>query len=166
MLFVTDTTLSVPALMGAIMCIGIATANSILIVSFAQRTAGSKVGRDRRGARSRADPFRPVLMTALAMIIGMMPMAFGTGRGRRAERSARARRDRRAAHCHVGHAVLRPHGVQSFASPPWPRAQGGTGFRTDSGSCHLNGRPMCRNKKIRLRNLSRRSGSHARCRDC
>jgi multidrug efflux pump subunit AcrB len=81
MLFLTQTPLSVPALTGAIMSVGVATANSILVVSFA---------RDRR--EQGADPlsaaldagftrFRPVLMTALAMIIGMLPMALGLGEG-------------------------------------------------------------------------------------
>jgi len=81
MLFLTHTTVSVPALTGAIMCMGVATANSVLIVSFA---------RDRMNAGDRAmeaawlaglTRFRPVLMTALAMIIGMVPMALGLGEG-------------------------------------------------------------------------------------
>ena len=81
MLFATHTTLSVPALTGAIMCMGVATANSILVVSFARErleitgdgiTAALEAGFTR---------FRPVLMTALAMIIGMAPMALGLGEG-------------------------------------------------------------------------------------
>ncbi len=81
MLFVTNTTLSVPALIGSIMCMGVATANSILVVSFARErlregdsgfTAAMEAGFMR---------FRPVLMTALAMIIGMAPMALGLGEG-------------------------------------------------------------------------------------
>lgn len=80
-LFITQTTLSVPALMGAIMCMGVATANSILVVAFAKErllhhgdpvTAAIEAGFTR---------FRPVLMTALAMIIGMIPMALGLGDG-------------------------------------------------------------------------------------
>lgn len=80
-LFLTGTTLSVPALMGSIMCVGVATANSILVVTFAngQRSAG----RDAREAALVAGMtrLRPVLMTAFAMIIGMVPMALGLGEG-------------------------------------------------------------------------------------
>jgi len=81
MLFVTQTTFSVPSLMGAIMCIGVATANSILLVVFAndQRLEGM----DQRAAALAAGEtrIRPVLMTATAMIIGMLPMALGFGEG-------------------------------------------------------------------------------------
>jgi CzcA family heavy metal efflux pump len=81
MLFVTGTTLSVPALTGAIMCMGIATANSILLVSFARE--GLQNGLDAASAALEAGftRFRPVLMTALAMIIGMIPMALAMGEG-------------------------------------------------------------------------------------
>jgi multidrug efflux pump subunit AcrB len=80
-LFVTHTTLSVPALLGAIMCMGVATANSILVVSFAREQMAE--GRDPVTAALEAGftRFRPVLMTALAMIIGMVPMALGLGDG-------------------------------------------------------------------------------------
>jgi multidrug efflux pump subunit AcrB len=80
-LFITHTTLSVPALMGTIMCMGVATANSILVVSFA--TEQIEKGSDPIAAASQAGAtrFRPVLMTALAMIIGMVPMALGLGDG-------------------------------------------------------------------------------------
>ncbi len=85
------TTLSVPALTGAIMCMGVATANSILVVSFAREQLAE--GADAAAAALEAGftRFRPVLMTALAMIIGMVPMALGSAR-RRAERAARAAR--------------------------------------------------------------------------
>jgi len=81
MLFITNTTLSVPALMGAIMCMGVATANSILVVSFAREQMAQ--GKDPVTAALQAGftRFRPVLMTALAMIIGMVPMALGLGDG-------------------------------------------------------------------------------------
>jgi multidrug efflux pump subunit AcrB len=81
MLFTTGTTLSVPALTGAIMCMGIATANSILLVSFARE--GLENGLDATAAALEAGftRFRPVLMTALAMIIGMVPMALAMGEG-------------------------------------------------------------------------------------
>jgi multidrug efflux pump subunit AcrB len=81
MLFTTATSLSVPALTGMIMCMGVATANSILVVSFARERL-AEVGDSRRAALEAGfSRFRPVLMTALAMIIGMMPMAFGLGEG-------------------------------------------------------------------------------------
>jgi CzcA family heavy metal efflux pump len=81
MLFTTGTTLSVPALTGAIMCMGIATANSILLVSFARE--GLEQGLTAAAAALEAGytRFRPVLMTALAMIIGMVPMALSLGEG-------------------------------------------------------------------------------------
>jgi multidrug efflux pump subunit AcrB len=80
-LFLTHTTLSVPALMGAIMCMGVATANSILVVSFAKDRL-METGDSRQSAiEAGATRFRPVLMTALAMIIGMVPMAMGMGEG-------------------------------------------------------------------------------------
>ncbi len=81
MLFITHTNLSVPALMGAIMCMGVATSNSILVVSFA--TEKMTEGMDSVAAALEAGftRFRPVLMTALAMIIGMVPMALGLGDG-------------------------------------------------------------------------------------
>jgi multidrug efflux pump subunit AcrB len=80
-LFITHTTLSVPALMGAIMCMGVATANSILVVSFAKERLlhhGDAVIAALEAGTTR---FRPVIMTALAMIIGMIPMALGLGDG-------------------------------------------------------------------------------------
>ncbi len=80
-LFLTHTTFSVPSLTGAIMCMGVATANSILVVSFAK----DELARGRTAAAAALDAgftrFRPVLMTALAMIIGMVPMALGFGEG-------------------------------------------------------------------------------------
>jgi multidrug efflux pump subunit AcrB len=81
MLFTTQTTLSVPALTGAIMCMGVATANSVLVISFAKERyeeLGDPVAAAIEAGYVR---FRPVLMTALAMIIGMTPMAFGLGEG-------------------------------------------------------------------------------------
>ena len=80
-LFLTQTTFSVPSLMGAIMCVGVATANSILMVVFANDERA--LGKDARSAALSAGftRIRPVLMTALAMIIGMFPMALGIGEG-------------------------------------------------------------------------------------
>jgi len=80
-LFVTHTTLSVPALMGAIMCMGVATANSILVVSFAKDRLNETGDAIRSAIEAGATRFRPVMMTALAMIIGMIPMALGAGDG-------------------------------------------------------------------------------------
>jgi multidrug efflux pump subunit AcrB len=80
-LFLTGTRLSVPALMGAIMCMGVATANSILVVSFAKQQLEEHGDALRASIEAGATRFRPVLMTALAMIIGMVPMALGMGDG-------------------------------------------------------------------------------------
>jgi multidrug efflux pump subunit AcrB len=80
-LFLTRTTLSVPALMGAIMCMGVATANSILVVSFAKIRLDEHGNAIRAAVEAGATRFRPVIMTALAMIIGMVPMALGLGDG-------------------------------------------------------------------------------------
>ncbi|MHB8884231.1 MAG: efflux RND transporter permease subunit [Methylovirgula sp.] len=80
-LFFTGTTLSVPALMGAIMCMGVATANSILVVSFARERLAEHGDAIRAAVEAGFTRFRPVLMTALAMIIGMVPMALGAGEG-------------------------------------------------------------------------------------
>jgi multidrug efflux pump subunit AcrB len=75
MLFLTNTTLSVPALTGAIMCMGVATANSILVISFAREAMAGGVDALTAARQAGATRFRPVVMTALAMIIGMAPMA-------------------------------------------------------------------------------------------
>jgi multidrug efflux pump subunit AcrB len=82
MLFITHTHISVPALTGSIMTMGVATANSILVVSFAREQMEENVGNARAAALAAGyTRFRPVLMTALAMIIGMIPMALGLGDG-------------------------------------------------------------------------------------
>jgi multidrug efflux pump subunit AcrB len=80
-LFLTGTTLSVPALMGAIMSVGVATANSILVVAFARERLGEHGDVARASVEAGFTRFRPVLMTALAMMIGMVPMALGLGEG-------------------------------------------------------------------------------------
>jgi len=80
-LFLTHTALSVPALMGALMCMGIATANSILVVSFAKERLQEHGDSIRAAIEAGATRFRPVIMTALAMVIGMVPMALGLGDG-------------------------------------------------------------------------------------
>jgi multidrug efflux pump subunit AcrB len=80
-LFITHTNLSVPALMGAIMCMGVATSNSILVVSFATEKMAEGMDSANAALAAGFTRFRPVLMTALAMIIGMVPMALGLGDG-------------------------------------------------------------------------------------
>ena len=80
-LFATHTTFSVPALIGSIMCVGVATANSILVVSFAKEQMEGCVDATRAALEAGFTRFRPVIMTALAMIIGMVPMALGMGEG-------------------------------------------------------------------------------------
>jgi multidrug efflux pump subunit AcrB len=81
MLFSTQTTVSVPALTGAIMCMGVATANSVLVISFAREHLEIHGDPIKAALESGFVRFRPVLMTALAMIIGMAPMALGLGEG-------------------------------------------------------------------------------------
>jgi multidrug efflux pump subunit AcrB len=81
MLFITHTTISVPALIGAIMCLGVATANSILIVSFARERMDAGLPAMAAALEAGFVRFRPVLMTALAMMIGMLPMSLGLGEG-------------------------------------------------------------------------------------
>ena len=81
MLFATHTTLSVPALTGAIMCMGVATANSVLVISFAREKLTEIGDATRAALEAGFVRLRPVLMTALAMVIGMLPMALGLGEG-------------------------------------------------------------------------------------
>ncbi|TLZ12489.1 MAG: efflux RND transporter permease subunit, partial [Gammaproteobacteria bacterium] len=81
MLFLSDTPVSVPALTGAIMCMGVATANSVLVVSFARERMNAGDDAAHAAVQAGVTRFRPVLMTALAMIIGMVPMALGLGEG-------------------------------------------------------------------------------------
>jgi CzcA family heavy metal efflux pump len=81
MLFVTHTTINVPALTGAVMCIGVATANSILLISFARERMDEGMDPIRAAIEAGYTRMRPVIMTALAMIIGMVPLATGFGEG-------------------------------------------------------------------------------------
>jgi len=80
-LFATHTTFSVPAMIGAIMCVGVATSNSILVVSFAKEQLEEGLNATTAALEAGFTRFRPVIMTALAMIIGMVPMALGLGEG-------------------------------------------------------------------------------------
>jgi multidrug efflux pump subunit AcrB len=80
-LFITHTRLSVPALMGAIMCMRVATANSILAISFAKERLAAHGDPLRAAVEAGFPRFRPVIMTALIMIIGMIPMSLGAGEG-------------------------------------------------------------------------------------
>jgi multidrug efflux pump subunit AcrB len=81
MLFITHTTISVPALTGSIMCMGVATANSILVVSFSKERIQEGLTPLQAAEEAGFTRFRPVIMTAMAMIIGMLPMAVGLGEG-------------------------------------------------------------------------------------
>jgi multidrug efflux pump subunit AcrB len=81
MLFVTHTTISVPALTGSIMCMGVATANSILVISFAKERIQEGLDPIQAAEEAGFTRFRPVIMTAMAMIIGMLPMSLGLGEG-------------------------------------------------------------------------------------
>jgi len=81
MLFLSRTPVSVPALMGAIMCMGVATANSVLVISFARQRMNAGDDALQAALTAGFTRFRPVLMTALAMIVGMVPMALGLGEG-------------------------------------------------------------------------------------
>jgi multidrug efflux pump subunit AcrB len=81
MLFLSRTPVSVPALMGAIMCMGVATANSVLVISFARQRMNAGDDALKAALTAGFTRFRPVLMTALAMIVGMVPMALGLGEG-------------------------------------------------------------------------------------
>jgi multidrug efflux pump subunit AcrB len=80
-LYVTGTTLSVPAMMGAIMCLGVATANSVLVVTFARTNLAQGMTPLQAAWSAGTGRIRPVIMTATAMIIGMVPMALGLGDG-------------------------------------------------------------------------------------
>src|SRR4051812_35711956 len=80
-LFLSHTTLSVPALMGSIMCVGVATANSILVVTFANDMREAGMDATRAALAAGMTRLRPVIMTALAMILGMLPMSLGLGEG-------------------------------------------------------------------------------------
>jgi multidrug efflux pump subunit AcrB len=80
-LYLTATTLSVPAMMGAIMCLGVATANSVLVVTFARQNLHKGMTPLQAAWEAGIGRLRPVLMTATAMIIGMVPMALGLGEG-------------------------------------------------------------------------------------
>jgi multidrug efflux pump subunit AcrB len=81
MLFITQTTINVPSLMGAIMSIGVATANSILMITFANDQRREGASAHDAALAAGMTRLRPVIMTALAMIIGMLPMALGLGEG-------------------------------------------------------------------------------------
>ena len=81
MLWLTQTTLNIQSFMGAIMAVGVAVANAILLVTFAERTRMEGAGADAAAVEGAQSRLRPILMTSLAMIAGMMPMAFAFGEG-------------------------------------------------------------------------------------
>src|SRR5256885_7080840 len=105
MLFVTHTTFSVPALMGAIMSVGVATANSILVVTFANDQMLEGHDARRAALAAGATRLRPVLMTALAMIIGMLPMSLGLGEGGE-QNAPLGRADRKSTRLNSSHLVI------------------------------------------------------------
>ena len=118
MLFITGTTVSVPALMGAIMCIGVATANSILVISFAKERMAELKNAHKAVLEAGTGRLRPVVMTALAMIIGMVPMALGLGEGGEQNAPLGSRGDWWAARRHRGDALFRAGGLQHYSRPP------------------------------------------------
>ncbi len=118
MLFATGTTLSVPALTGAIMCMGVATANSILVVSFARERLAATGDAVQRRHRGRLHPLPPGADDRAGHDHRHGADGAGPGRGRRAERAAGPRRDRRADLRHHRHPVVRARGLQ-----PRPRAR-------------------------------------------
>ena len=126
MLLITGTTLSVPALTGAIMCMGVATANSILVVSFARDRMNQGASALQAALDAGFTRFRPVLMTALAMMIGMLPMSLGMGEGGEQNAPLGPRGDRRTAAGNRRHAAVRAGGIRR---PAWPPAPAGTGAR-------------------------------------
>ena len=133
MLFATHTTLSVPALTGAIMCMGVATANSVLVISFAREKLNEIGDATQAALEAGFVRLRPVLMTALAMVIGMLPMALGLGEG--GEQNAPLGRavigglDLR----HRLDPVLRPGDVQHHSPAPRPEA----GAEASAGASHV-----------------------------
>ncbi|MEI9974588.1 MAG: efflux RND transporter permease subunit [Ignavibacteriota bacterium] len=117
-LFITRTSLSVPALMGAIMCMGVATANSILVVSFARERLEEHGDPVRAAIEAGATRFRPVLMTAIAMVIGMIPMALSMGEGGEENAPSRKGRGGRPGVRYPFHARFCAGGLRQPASPP------------------------------------------------
>jgi hypothetical protein len=157
MLFATGTTVSVPALTGAIMAMGIATANSILVVSFARERLQSGVDSVTAALDAGFSRFRPVLMTALAMIIGMVPMSLGLGEGGEQKCPSGAGRDRGPAACHGRHLVLRTGGFRIYSwfhrTPPRrgrTQAQSATGISFVRGTDDIQ-RTCLRKQAERLR---------------
>ena len=127
-LFITGTTLSVPALTGAIMCMGVATANSILVVSFSKERLQAGKTPSESAMEAGYTRFRPVLMTALAMIIGMLPMSLGMGEG--GEQNAPLGRAVIGGLLvrNAGYAILRS-GILQLHPQPGPRR--GTGYKLE-----------------------------------
>ena len=117
-LYITNTTLNIQSFMGAIMAVGVAVANAILLVAFAEKARQTGIGAA-DGARIGAEErLRAILMTSCAMIVGMIPLALGLGARRRAERPAGPGRHRRSGRRHRRHAadsagdLHRGHGFQ------------------------------------------------------
>jgi multidrug efflux pump subunit AcrB len=119
MLFATRTTLSVPALTGAIMCMGVATANSVLVISFARERLEEWGDPMAAALDAGFVRFRPVLMTALAMVIGMIPMALGLGEGGEQNAASGPCCDWWFVFCHCRHFGHRPSCFQSGSQQAW-----------------------------------------------
>ena len=120
MLLVTHTTLNVPSLTGTIMCMGVATANSILMVSFAREQMTEGLSSTQAALQAGYVRMRPVFMTALAMIIGMLPMSLGLGEGGEQNAPAGPRGDRRPAGRHICNSVF--CALRVLAGPPAQQA--------------------------------------------
>jgi hypothetical protein len=136
-LLITRTTLNVPSLTGAVMCMGVATANSILLVSFARDRMDSGVPARQAALEAGYTRIRPVLMTALAMMIGMLPMAVGLGEG--GEQNAPLRRDWRIALRHRRHLIFRAQCIYHDSWPPPDAAAVGAKVeQSRSRSCLIN----------------------------
>ncbi len=117
-LLITRTTLSVPSLTGAVMCMGVATANSILMVSFARDRMDAGVPALQAALEAGYTRMRPVIMTALAMIIGMIPMALGFGEGGEQNAPLGRGSDWRSALCNYCHTIFRPQRIYDYSWPP------------------------------------------------
>ena len=126
-LLLTHTTLSVPSLTGAVMCMGVATANSILLISFARDRMDAGIPAAQAALEAGYTRIRPVLMTALAMIIGMLPMSLGLGRRRRAECSTGTGRDRRSDLRNRSNPVLR---AVHLCHDSWPQRGKASGSKS------------------------------------
>ena len=129
MLVLTGTTINVESLMGAIMAVGVGVANGNLLITFANELREDGYGPVAAAIEAGRIRFRPIIMTALAMILGMLPMALGARLGLRAERAARPRRDRRTARGDADDAVRGAGGLFDLQPQPDRQASARRGDR-------------------------------------